>query len=442
MGSGRLPAEIPVEAFEHYMWVDDTRDYPMVFYIRAEFSGILEPAKFQKSVFESLKRHRQFQSILRGQRGWRTSKLRWVQQYDILPWIDWGQVGTPFRYPDEVWHGIDLQREIGLRFFIREDGERTTITMQIHHTAADAMGAWQFLEDVLVHYHGDLSLLRPYKESNLRGRGAWHQSAADMRRRLWKDIDRSVLFFRLHPKPLALGESKLPVSDPSTLPSAVRHVFSRDEMEGIKRQAKKEGVTINDKLLCDLFQTVDQWNQANQKRRHIRLAMPTNMRFPIDATTPATNIVSMVFIDRWGRHLDDRTSLLAGIRKETQYIKDNLIGITLCRVSELMGRVPGALKQMVKPRIGWRCAATAVLSNLGDPTKDCLLPRRDDKIVAGNVALEALELMSPYRPYTHGAFGVISYQGQMIITLHYNRTYISKSDAQVLLDGFAQRIVS
>jgi len=434
-----LPSEIALTPFDHYMLADESHECPMVFYFRATLDGVCDKKKFLDALKNALTRHRQLSSTIIGTPNQRTKKLKFRHQPKSTPWIDWGNVGAPFEYPDN-YHGIDLGVEIGLRVFVRVDSQKTYITLQIHHAAADATGAWQLLEDILVYYSGDPLLLRAIDETKLPSRGTWHQSRSAMRKRIFKDLNRTLLFFKNRPKPI-LSKTKT-VLESEAQPSYKSIELDRSELLLLKKHAKSEGVTINDLLLCNLFQSLHKWNNLLGKRKCIRIAMPTNMRFPEDQDIPATNIVSMAFIDRSGEILSDNKLLLKSIANETRYIKSNLIGITLCRVSKLFGKLPNGLNFLLKPKPGFRCGTSVVLSNLADPTTLSQLSRTDQKIHSGNLVLLKLELLSPIRDFTHCAIGIVTYQGKMTVSINYDSKNLTAVDAQEILDIFVKNVLN
>ena len=84
-----------------------------------------------------------------------------------------------------------------------------------------------------------------------------------------------------------------------------------------------------------------------------------------------------------------------------------------------------------------KCKSTVVLSNLGFVLNTSKLPKnRSGSIKVNGITLTTVELLSPIRDNTLGAFGVVTYNKQMIITLNYDEMKLSKADATKLLSNF------
>src|SRR5699024_2615502 len=64
--------------------------------------------------------------------------------------IDWQSNDAPYLPPRGGW--LDLQRENGLRAWVREDPARTSVTFQFHHACCDGEGARAFISDFCLAY--------------------------------------------------------------------------------------------------------------------------------------------------------------------------------------------------------------------------------------------------------------------------------------------------
>src|SRR5690606_35447746 len=128
------------------------------------------------------------------------------------------------------------------------------------------------------------------------------------------------------------------------------------------------------------------WNTRYLEKRGdkaIRLAMAIDMRRDRDTEMPATNVVSMCFLDRRPADMQDEERLLHSIRIETQDIKTNYLGTALIRAVRWFSSFRGGMQLLMKPSRLFPCHSTAVLSNLGEPFAKSKLPRREDRIAVG-----------------------------------------------------------
>jgi hypothetical protein len=171
--------------------------------------------------------------------------------------------------------------------------------------------------------------------------------------------------------------------------------------------------------------------------------MAVNLRRDADAAMPAANVFSLAFIDRTGRQLDNPHSLLRGIIRETAVIKAKGLALTLVMVSRFFGRFRGGVSWLIQPRWIWRCHATAIISNLGEPFKDSPLPRdAEGRLRAGDLTLVKAELLPPVRPGTVMAFGVLTYARQMHVTAHYDATVMRADEAAFIAADYERRLLA
>lgn len=436
-----MTRRVSLEALEHFMLADDRREHPMTFAIRAEISGELVQTQLIRAVEDAKARHPLLCMTVVGKSTELRTALRW-EASSLAAFVDVAMEGTPLRPPGRT-AAIDLTRELPFRIYVRQGRGCAQLLIQMHHAAADATGAVRFLEDIVAAYarlSGETVAQRPLDPALLAARGTFHLSKRDWRKRLLRDLGRAFLFFRIRPKPLA---ADLPARRPfvdADWPASHSRTFDPSAVEDLRSGAKAHGATLNDRLLAEMFMTVDEWNREHGGPRRVRLAMAINMRRPEDDHMPAANIVSMAFLDRTPGAIQSG-SLLASVVAETQYIKRHSMGFTLLRVATWCGNVRRGVKELMTPRWYYPCSSTVVLSNLGQPLASSPLPRdAEGRITAGGLTLLQLCLMPPVRPGTAVAFGVVTYAGRMTITAHYDQTVLSPKGAELLLVRYASAL--
>jgi hypothetical protein len=154
---------------------------------------------------------------------------------------------------------------------------------------------------------------------------------------------------------------------------------------------------------------------------------------------PAANIMGFSFLSRTAEQCDDPDSLLAGIRDETEQIRRYRLSLFFLGMLGAVNAVPGALRRFVR---GQRCFATAVLTNLGDPTRRFVarFPRRNGYLVAGNLLLESISGVPPLRPMTRTAIAIITYAGQLTISLCCDPHHFSPADTQEFLNQYRAQL--
>ncbi|MDR0392502.1 MAG: hypothetical protein LBH59_11380, partial [Planctomycetaceae bacterium] len=207
--------------------------------------------------------------------------------------------------------------------------------------------------------------------------------------------------------------------------------------------AKINNVTINDLLIRDLFLTMNQcrneWGYS-QRGALLRVSMPMSLRTSLHERMPASNNVTMVFLDRWNSAFADTTKLLRGIKRETNWIKRAeqkhvlILSLTICN------QLPGGIGRMLRTR---ECRATAVLSNLGRVFESLPFSRRADGCLEiGNAVLEEVDATPPIRFGTLISISALTYAGKLRLILRYDAKNMNQNYANQLMQTYVNYITS
>jgi hypothetical protein len=210
-------------------------------------------------------------------------------------------------------------------------------------------------------------------------------------------------------------------------------------LRNLRERSEQLGATVNDLLMRDLIEAVDEWNSKHapqHKGRTIRVSMPVNLRNGDDELLPAANHVAMVFIDRRPARYTRVWSLLDSIRLDTWFIKRFRLARVFIWLMTLLRACGLGLSRWIE---GDRCMATTVLSNLGVRLDDLPLPYYKERILAGDALLDRIEFTPPVRPQTHASLGVVTYGGELSISLHHDQSMTSQAAADFLA-AFAARV--
>jgi hypothetical protein len=440
------PLPLPLVAFERYMLADDRPDHPMTFTLRLTLSGELDRRAFAAAVAIAVGRHPLLAAHVqrRGRRG-----LQWVAAPDPRPWIDCGAMSEPRRFPGS--ERIDLGSATGLRLWVRTSPARTEISAQFHHACCDGVGAYRFLEDLLVAYdraarpEGVGATFRPLDPGLLRRRArfglSWPRALLRLLGELWGVAIGLPAFFLI--RPAALASPCPPVLDEAsrqTVLDCPSHTFDRAESEDLLRAARADRATLTDVLLRDLLTVVHVWNARHDpalRRRGLRIAIPMNLRGAGDEALPAANVVGLVFIDHRPHRFRDPRWLLTVIKIETRFAKTLRVAQSFVRCVAALGAIPGALRLLAR---SGRCHATATLSNVGEVFADAPLPRRGGRLAAGGLVLEEVRASAPVRPFTSVALAPLSYAGRLTLTMSYDRHRLTAEAADQLLEWIVAQL--
>ncbi len=426
------------------MVADDRPDYPAVFHLRLELSGMMQRDPFLAAVDRVLPRHPLLQAVVRHSR---RNGLEWAPAPDPQPSVCWAEDSKT----DSPWaEPIDPGREIGLRIHVQRRDGRTAILLQLHHACTDGLGAAQLAEELLSAYHAQLApgdtsaLLPPLDTRRLRERGKFGLNAVRYALRAPKELAGglgAIEYFVHRPMPLASSrDDAYPADRPTPFLPSCTHTFTPEETTQLRNAARQMGGTTNDLLLRDAFLVLYDWNARLDpagKNRVIRISVPINMRGPEDHAMPAADVVSMVFLDRRPGKFRSPKGLLWSIRLEMNLVKRWRLGLTMIHSLRLFGKFRGGLQRLLPEH---RCLATSVVSNLGEPVRDSSLPRSDGQLVAGDLLLERIEFLPPIRPMTRASFGVVCYAGRLTLSLNYDARHLRADEGRLLLDRFVEQL--
>ncbi len=440
---------LPLTTFEKYMLLDDRADYPMAFVIQLKLSGELRRSAFESSLEETLSRHPLLCAVVdcspRSGPVWRLAK-------ELRPPVDWDVLGVPLGSPRG--ERIDLKSEVGLRLWVRQGDGVAEVTLQFHHACGDGIGSLRFVGDLLAAYGcrtasaGRCPRPRACDPTSLARRGHVAGKAAAQRSRaraVWASVRDGAKWFVRRPAvlpPRAAAPQATAASIP--FPGMYRHTFDPSGVDRIREVGSRNGVTVNDLLLRDMFQTLQQWRTAQAMEpanRWLRIAVPVNLRSDDDTHMPCANGVSYTFLTRHGSQCGDSQELLRGIHQETDPATRYRRSLMFLRSFRSMERIPGAIRLYTNSN---RCFATTVLSNLGDMSwhLGSQFPCEAGKVVAGNLVLEDIFTAPPIRANTRAAFLVGRYGGRLWICVRCDPRVFTADDARQLLALYVDRVTS
>ena len=433
-------------AFEESLLLDDRPGYPWSCFIRLRFAGCLQRGAFETAARTTLSPHPLIASLVRENR----RRLTWHPVENPRPQIDWIEGPLSDEYP--AASHLDVRKEIGVRFTLVVDPESdaSDLVVQFHHSCCDGKGGFQFVGDLIIAYAGAASEEKspcqpaPLNEDQLKHRNRFGLSFWRIVKMIptqltgligaWEFLGRTAAPLLPHePKPDA-------TAPPSGYPATETHCFDEAETTAILNAARLSGNTLNNLLIRDLILAIDRWranSNVGSDEDWLRLMVPMNMRSAADEGVSAANIMSTVFIDRRREDCVDSAQLLQSIREQMDLIKRRELGFTYLFSLVVARALPGGLA-----RFHWddRCVATAILSNVGRPFADSPLPRRDGKLVAGNVVLERAEALAPLRPNTCVSLTLTTCSGRLAVAMHYDPRALSTKQSSELLRYYVDSI--
>lgn len=432
-----FPLHLP--PIDWFFLCDDTPEYPMVFYVELEFSGDIVRGQLESALQEALERHPLLYSTIQPAK---QNQPCWVPAPEQMPTIQWLDGDAPLDLGGSEF--IDIRKEVGLRVYARQNGDRTKITMHVHHATTDGTGCYRFVGDWIACYMkrlpscADKIQLGVFDAAQLKNRRA--------KMRNIKFDDRPM-----HKLRLALVEGwkqfftrvqplRTPANKPSTpvAPGIVNEEFSTGGLAALRQSATSRGATVNDLLLCKMFQTAKQWN-GKVGRRRLRILVPSDTRDGEDFEIPASNMTAYTFISVPSADLDNEDALLEHIRTETLEIKNGNMQKSFVDGLSTAMTVPPVLPMILRRNVS---LATSVLSNAGDPSRrfTCKVPRKRGKVVCDEFTLESISGVPPLRRKTHCTLSSSSYGRRLMFSMRCNPHFFTVDDTRRLLDMYCDQL--
>jgi hypothetical protein len=433
----------PIELF---METDDRPAHPMTFVIQARLSGEVDRAAFESALSAALIRHPFLRALVKRRK---KNQLCWVSAGPLGPRLDWSDDDRPIQLPVEG-EAIDLASEVGLRIWVRRLPGEANMTLQFHHACCDGVGAYRFIGDLLAIYGqytapegAEHPALDPIDITRLRtrSRGVLDLALTGQNFRLARlAVKEGLSAMTARPAELA------PARDGrgrrlAEFPSVQSITFDRAQHEQLRDAAMQQGALLNDLLLAELFLTARDWNvrKTGQPGRKLRMMMPTDLRTTDDYETPAVNKVSYTFLTRGPAELDRPQELLQSIRRETVEIKNERRGVRFADMLAGGFAVKGLMPLLLSFPF---CLATAILSNVGDPSRrfTARFPRRGGKVICGNLVLEEITGAPPLRYKSRATISAFAYNRRLTLSARCDPFTFTTDDTQDFLDLYASRL--
>ena len=438
---GPFRKENRLTPFEEYMFWDETPAFPMSSWQKLHFSGRLDLDLLRESLAAAVLRHPLMTArvaLVRGKPYW---DLRNTEPEIVC--FDRADEEKTLPMPE-------IQKTSGLKVYYRayeEEGrEQTDLAFAVHHSVSDGIGILSFMENIFLNYASKKGTpirpdaFPPISPESMRERLAPQQTW----RRYFKLLTYGVKSTRdmlLHDAKPYLPIKKIDYDTPNPRPVLYDSlILSPEQTRVYIAAAKRRGWSLNDILLCDFFRSCGDFERkyVPDKNRWIRVAVPIDMRLPETPPLFATNVVSMVFLDRRPSQITDSEEFGDGIHRETQWIKKTDQGYTLLVNLRSKRNTFGGLKIVLHGR---RCWSTTVLSNLGIIFRTTPLPRTEDgRLIVGNAVLESFCGMPPIRAKTFTGWGVWTYAGRLGMAMRYDERYLSDEQSSFAFEACQKRI--
>lgn len=428
---------------EHYLLASDYTPYPYTFWYIFQISGRLDPILFRKSLQTALNRNPLIGTIATGSVKEKTDHLFWVKS-NTIPWVDWGLTGTPFNFPREKQ--IDRRLEPGIRVFIREDLNKTTLTLQCHHSCLDGVGAIQFIEDLFIAYHrfhsnSEKPKFSPTNFQNLLFRESYQiMEGKYFGQLIFKVLGSIKYFLKRNFPPLALppeNTNKNTLFPIEMFP--LYRTFDRLETSQMRKLSHEIGLSTNDFLLRDLFLTLNEWNKKLGKSQPIRIGIPVNTRQFLKPEMPAISAAGIIFLQKKPNQLSPQGDLIYHIHREIITALNRNHWYYIRSLVSFFGKFEGGIYRLALADKGYM---TTLFTNVGEVFRKSPLLLNGEKLSFGNLSLDQIQCVPPLRPNCYVSFAAITYREQISIYLNFDPSNLSRDKAEQILEMFFQQVKS
>lgn len=437
---------LPFTPFEYYYWCDDRPESPTTFPIELVFRGALQREALEQAYRVTVARHPLLHALV----DVRSSRRPyWIDGAVRLAPLDWADHAVPI-HPSPVGF-LDLRSYPGLRMWARASPHQSRLILQFHHSCCDALGAMQFIEELLVAYDAQLAGVDPAARwpvldpARLPLRGDYGLSASGYRpgfRDAW--LTARIWGETLLRRPAVIAKTTASVGQAEASTEGrpyLTQIVTQQEMNRLHAAARMSGATVNDLMLRDLFQVLSLW-QAERVGTHaspVTINVPVSLRSRVDRGMPAANSLGFWFLHRSVEQCVQPAALLSSIKKEMAAVKKWRMPLFFVGGLGVAARIPGVMRGLLRLK---RSFATAVFSNVGRLLARAPLEREEGRLICGNAVLERVTGVPPIRPGTSIAIVVATYGCETTLNLRYDPDALSPNDAKQLLTRFSQQLVS
>lgn len=427
---------LPLVPIETYLLLDDSPAYPMTFLVELKVEGEVLRQPLQCAVTEATARHPLLGACVRWSRG----QGHWVPAQEVQPDITWTSDGESLAA--RPW--LNLRKRPGLRIVVRQEHDRASLWLEFHHACCDGEGARRFIADMLTAYaRATMSsteaigwdTLQPQR---LRQRGNFSGRVAVEPTSTVRKLREAWGFHVLKPAPLAPRRANDTTRSSPREVQFLTSTFDRGETQELRRRARETNASLNDVAIALLFHTLAQWNRqyaAAPQRQRLRILVPTDLRDQGDRALPAANRTGFAFLTRRIDQCQSHSVLIAGTNEEMRRVKRARLGLDFIHGVALAQTVPKLLPAVLSFS---GCITTAVLTNLGDPSRRLArrFPSENGTPKVGNLRLRTIGGVPPIRSGTRAAFGLCEFGGRLTVSAQCDANFLERSAAKELLHRY------
>jgi hypothetical protein len=409
----------------------------MVITMALQLSGDLNRQAFVDAVNTSVRNHVLLRSVVVG----RGRSLSW-RPSSLQPTVDWVD-GVASAAPPVPY--IDIKKSIGLQIRVEWTPARSVAYFFMHHACCDGISSIRFIAEVLSRYgtkagDGTNSYPLPAIDQNVLSQRSAVMTSDKVRPKRWDFIREVTNIFIRDAQVLRPSAVRLPGQSGRAI---ITRTLPRSMVRGLRSEARKLGVTLNDVCTAEFARTLVRWNRQAKSdlAGRFRLMVPLSMRLPKHDLMPAANCISYLPIEFPSVDMSDRAAVVQAVHARTSYALSCNFGLAFLKGMQLARRVSLLLRRFTGEK---RKLCTAVLASVGDVRRHVPpgFPQSHGRLLAGNVRVDRVDGVAPIRPNSAIAISFGTYAGEMIFNMRADASVFSDRDADALLDSFVAGLES
>jgi hypothetical protein len=426
------------------MLVADRPGFSMSCAAEFGFEGEVRRREFELAFEQAIARHRLVRSVV----ALRRRRDRWEPQ-SALPPLYWNHPDAQREFA--AAKPFDLTVESGARVWVNVEAGNSALRFDFHHACCDAAGGMAFIEDLFAIYDGLLNdqtpQLKALDDARLLKRGKMSGVSGSLAFCLF----RKYLDFKKSLRLLVTKAVPIPANSAKPRPwkdRFITRIVPESDLVALRYLASDVGASLNDLMLVEFMCLLRDWieptRNASSIRDHVRVIAPMNLRDRDDMKLSAANKIGFGFVSRAIRRLQEADcggwhEAIADVNQEMeQAVRFRLPGQFLKKLA-IARAVPGWMQRCLSAE---RCWATAILTQLGDPTRrfQTKFKRQQGRILVGNLLLSKIVSCAPLRPMTRALLSMNTYGNEMTLTMRCDPTCIDQEVAEAKMDEFLARL--
>jgi NRPS condensation-like uncharacterized protein len=340
---------------------------------------------------------------------------------------------------------LDLRKEFPMRVLLLQRNEvQSTLAFTFHHSAADGLRAVFFIRKIIEYYNG-VADANPPDDIRISRKGDPIFELAQSHRarvnnyylKMAYDILYRLVLSAIRPPSRVYHDRSGRSRDTFFCNAVIGH----EQLTKLEAKANSAGVEVNDILLASCYRTVDTWNRMHGKTSNKVRVMAVVNASPKAFRQVIANQMSWISPTTWPKDRADQAGLLKRLRSQTLASAKDRRAFSLIYIFYFVTLLPPVIhRQVFRLLVFLRTHVDSIFfTNLG-----VIWPSvGSDKPAITHIGQARICNFTGSGPVTTPwrlAFGAITYNKTLNISLTYRPSMFSKENVQQLLDLYVDEV--